>query len=285
VKSASPALVTLLNSGADFQMADLWTLTLSGGSVLRWSGADVPLTANGNTYALGPAIDRGAVSEKIGLEVGTLTMTITANGDDRINGTPIIPFIAKRGLDGANVRLERAFLPDWDSPVTGTLLRFAGRVTSVGEIAGSSVELTISSWMILLNVNMPPNLYQSACLHTVYDSGCGLNPASFAASSGASGTGSQTGFGSGITGHAGDYAQGRIVFTSGANAGIARAVKSNDAAGNFSLISPLPATPAAGDAFTAYKGCDLTMGTCSSRFNNLGRFKGTPFVPQPETSL
>jgi uncharacterized phage protein (TIGR02218 family) len=277
--------VTLLNSGADFQMADLWTLTLSGGSVLRWSGADVPLTANGNTYALGPAIDRGAVSEKIGLEVGTLTMTITANGDDRINGTPIIPFIAKRGLDGANVRLERAFLPDWDSPVTGTLLRFAGRVTSVGEIAGSSVELTVSAWMILLNVNMPPNLYQSACLHTVYDSGCGLNPASFASSSSASGTRSQTGFGSGITGQAGAYAQGRIVFTSGANAGIARAVKSNDAAGNFSLISPLPTTPTVGDAFTAYQGCDLTTGTCSNRFNNLGRFKGTPFVPQPETAL
>jgi hypothetical protein len=143
MKAAAPALVTLLNSGADFQMADLWTLTLSGGSVLRWSGADVPLTANGNVYALGPAIDRGAVSEKIGLEVGTLTMTITAHGDDRVNGTPIIPFIAKRGLDGANVRLERAFLPDWDSPVTGTLLRFAGRVTSIGAIAGSSVEITV----------------------------------------------------------------------------------------------------------------------------------------------
>jgi uncharacterized phage protein (TIGR02218 family) len=95
----------------------------------------------------------------------------------------------------------------------------------------------------------------------------------------------QSAFGSGLTGQAGDYAQGRIVFTSGANAGIARAVKSNDAAGNFNLISPLPAMPAPGDAFTAYKGCDLTMGTCSGRFNNLGRFKGTPFVPQPETAL
>ncbi|WP_404711735.1 DUF2163 domain-containing protein [Sphingomonas sp. MMS24-J13] len=285
MKAASPALATLLDSGADFQMADLWTLTLSGGAVVRWSGADIPLVANGNTYMLGPAIDRGSIAEKIGLEVGTLTMTITANADDRINGTPIIPFIAGRGLDGANVRLERAFLPDWSSAVTGTLLRFAGRVTSVGEIAGSSVELTVSSWMILLNVNMPPNLYQSACLHTVYDAGCALNADSFASAATVSGTPSRTAFASGLTGHNGEFAQGRVKFTSGANTGIARTVKSNDGAGNFMLISPLPAPLAAGDAFTAYKGCDLTSATCTSRFNNIAHFKGTPFCPVPETVL
>lgn len=285
MKAASPALATLLDSGADLQMADLWTLTLSGGVTVHWSGADIPLVANGIPYALGPAIDRGSVSEKIGFEVGTLTMTITANADDLINGTPIIPFIAGRGLDGANVRLERAFLPDWGSPVTGTLLRFAGRVTSVGAIAGSSVELTISSWMILLNVNMPPNLFQSACLHTVYDSGCGLDPAAFALTGAVSGTPTQTAFASGLTGHNGEFAQGRVVFTSGANSGIARTVKANDGTGNFALISPLPALPAPGDAFTAYKGCDLTTGTCASRFNNIAHFKGTPYTPVPETVL
>lgn len=285
MKAASPALATLLDSGADFQMADLWTLTLSGGAVVHWSGADVPLVANGITYPLGPAIDRGSISEKIGFEVGTLTMTITANGDDLINGTPIIPFIAGRGLDGAVVRLDRAFLPDWASPVTGTMLRFAGRVTSVGEIAGSSVEITISSWMILLNVNMPPNLYQTACLHTVYDSGCGLNAGSFASAGSVSTTPSQTAFASGLTGHNGEYAQGRVQFTSGANNGIARTVKSNDGSGNFVLISPLPAPLAAGDTFIAYKGCDLTSATCASRFNNIGRFKGTPYTPVPETVL
>jgi uncharacterized phage protein (TIGR02218 family) len=285
VKAASPALATLLDSGADFQMADLWTLTLSGGAVVRWSGADIPLTANGTPYILGPAIDRGSISEKIGLEVGTLTMTITANVDDRINGTPIIPFIAGRGLDGATVRLERAFLPDWTSPVTGTLLRFAGRVTSVGAIAGSSVELTVSSWMILLNVNVPPNLYQTACLHTVYDSGCGLNADSFASGGTVSSAPSHAAFASNLTGHAGEFAQGRVTFTSGANSGIARTVKSNDTAGNFGLISPLPAPLAAGDSFTAYKGCDLTSATCASRFNNIARFKGTPYCPVPETVL
>ncbi len=285
MKAASAPLVALLDSGADFQMADLWTLTLSGGNVVRWSGADVPIVADGNLYALGPAIDRSAISEKIGFEVGTLTMTITADADDLINGIPIIPFIAGRGLDGATVRLDRAFLPDWSSAVAGTLLRFAGRVTSVGEIGGSSVQVTVSSWMILLNVNMPPNLYQSACLHTVYDAGCALQASAFAFSGAVAGTPTQIAFASGLTGHNGEFAQGRVDFTSGPNNGLSRTVKSNDAAGNFVLISPLPTAPAAGDGFTAYKGCDLTMGTCSGRFNNLIHFKGTPFCPVPETAL
>jgi uncharacterized phage protein (TIGR02218 family) len=285
MKSASPALISLLNSGADFQMADLWTLTLSGGTVIRWSGADVPLVYNGNAYALGPAIDRGAISEKRGVDVQTLTMTIYANGSDTINGSPLIPFIANRGLDGANVRLDRAFLTDWNLPVVGAINRFAGKVTSIGEISGSSVQVTISSWLVLLNVNMPPELYQAGCLHTVYDAGCGLAASSFSATGTVAIGATQTSFSSNLTGHANIYAQGRIQFTSGANTGVIRAVKANDGAGNFTLIGPLPAAPANGDTFLATQGCDLTKATCQTKFANLARFKGTPFVPVPETSL
>jgi uncharacterized phage protein (TIGR02218 family) len=284
MKAASGPLAALLDSGEDFVMADLWTLTLSGGSVVRWSGADVALSANGNVYALGPAIERGSVSEKRGLEVATLEVRITAGAGDMINGVPLIPFITRHGLDGAVVRLDRGFGADWASPLTGTVLRFAGKVTSIGEISGSTAKLTVSSWAILLNVNMPPNLYQAGCLHAVYDAGCGLSAAGFAVSGAVSGTATALTFGSGLSVAAGDYAQGRVVFTSGANSGVARAIKANTTSA-FTLIQPLPAVPAAGDAFTVYPGCDRTMGRCATRFNNLGRFKGTPFVPPPETSL
>lgn len=283
MKAASPALIALLNSGEDFVMADLWTLTLRGGAVVRWSGADIALTANGQSFVRGPAIDRGTVTERVGLEVATLAMKITADAADTINGTPIIPFIRKRGLDGANVRLDRAFAPDWTSPITGTVLRFAGRVTSVDDIKGSTASITVSSWSILLNVNMPSNLYQAACLHSVYDAGCALNPASFAASGSLTGAPTVSSFATTLSPAANDFAQGRIVFTSGANTGVSATVKTNTAGGQFELIRPLPAAPAAGDTFTAYPGCDLTRARCGSRFNNLGRHKATPFVPVPET--
>jgi hypothetical protein len=112
MKAASSDLLALLDSGNDFIMADLWTLTLPGGSVFRWSGADVALSANSNGYALGPVIERGAVSEKRGLEVATLDVSITASAGDLINGAPgggargavIFPFYT--GLAGLRNRGE-----------------------------------------------------------------------------------------------------------------------------------------------------------------------------------
>jgi uncharacterized phage protein (TIGR02218 family) len=285
MKAASSPLITLLNSGADFQSADLWTITLSGGTVVRWSGADVALTSGGQTFALGPLITRGQIAEKRGVEVATLQMTIDAGSSDTINGVSLIQFIAGRGFDGANIRLDRAFFPNWGDPVTGTVLRFSGRVTSIDDISGSTAVVTVSSWTILLNTSVPTNLYSSACLHTVYDTGCNLNPATFASSGTVAGSASVFGFGSSLTGNASRWSQGRVVFTSGVNSGLSVAVKSNDGSGNFVLIQPLPVAPALGDTFTAYPGCDLTQGTCLAKFNNLGRFRGTPYVPTPETAL
>jgi uncharacterized phage protein (TIGR02218 family) len=297
VKSASGPLITLLASG-NFQKADLWTITLRNGTVARWSGADVAVYANGHNDVMGPAIDRGAISEKIGIEVATLEMTINANGDDLIAGVPVIPFIIGRGLDGAQVRLDRAFMADWGVPAAGTVLRFSGRVTSVGEISGSTAKITVSAWTILLNVNMPPHLYQANCLHNVYDAGCTLNPASFSSTGTvAAGVGpvfpattpdtrpTQTTWLSNLTGVPDKFTIGRLTFTSGANAGLARSIRTNAADGTFEIVNPLPVKPSAGDTFTAYWGCDRTSTTCSGKFNNLANFKGVEFVPSPETSI
>lgn len=298
MKSATGPLVTLLNSGTDFEMADLWTITLKNGTVVRWSGADVPLDANGYTFALGPVIERGAISEKVGVEVATLDMTIMATASDLIAGVPVIPFITARGLDGASVKLERAFFPVWGYPVTGTVLRFAGRVTAVPDISGSTVQVTVSAWTVLLNVAMPPHLYQSACIHNVYDAGCTLNPASFSSTGTVqAGVGpvfpattpdtrpTQVSWLSNLTLVPDKFSQGRLTFTSGANAGQKRTIRTNVSDGTFEIVNPLPVKPAAGDTFTAYWGCDRTSTTCSGKFNNLANFKGVEFTPSPETAL
>lgn len=284
MKTATAPLIALLNSGADFQQADVWTITLSGGQVLRYSSIDIDLVVNGNTFSKGPLFKRSSITEKRGLEVSDLAVTIEGDDNDLINGVPIIKFISNRGLDGANVKVDRAFFTDWGQTATGSIVRFAGRVTGVRNVSGLTAEVSVASWSILLNVMMPANLYQAACLHTVYDTGCTLNPASFTASGSCTGTPGVLSFGSSVSATTGDYDQGRLVFTSGANNGLARAIRAN-VGGTFTLVSPLPVAPAAGDTFTVYKGCDLTMGTCLSKFNNLNNFKGTPFVPIPEAAL
>lgn len=292
MKASTPALRALLAS-RQFVEADLWTITLANGDALRWSGADQAVTANGHVFALGPLIERGPISEKIGLEVATIEVTIDAGASDLIGGMALVPFIVARGLDGASLRLDRAFRPDWSSPVVGTVLRFSGRVTSIGEIAGSSAKITASSWLVLLNLNMPPHLYQAACIHNVYDTGCALNPANFSANGqvmpGVAGPPdtrpSQTTWLSSLNNQQDRFTQGRLTFTSGANAGQKRSVRANASDGTFEIINPLPYRPVAGDRFTAYWGCDRTSATCSGKFNNLVHFKGTEFVPAPETVL
>ena len=47
MKEASPGLIALLSSTNQFIMADLYTITLVGGSVLRYSAAATALFANG----------------------------------------------------------------------------------------------------------------------------------------------------------------------------------------------------------------------------------------------
>lgn len=284
MKAATGPLISLLGSG-QFVRADLWTLTLNGGGVVRWTSHDGPLSFGGNTFALGPMITRGTISEKVGVEVATLDLTINANADDLINGTALIPFIAKRGLDGATLKLERAYAPDWSHSILGTVIRFAGKITSIGSITGMTVSLTVSSWLVLLNSNMPRNQCQAGCLRTLYDAGCGVNPVTYSNTGTVTVAGTQGFTASGLSATNGYYSQGRIVFLTGANAGISRTVKTSLGNGAITLIQPLPANAAIGDTFTAYAGCDLALATCIAKFSNRARFKGTPFVPVTTTSL
>lgn len=283
MKTASSELVALLNSGV-FVRADLWTITLNGGGVVRWTGHDQDIFANGQWFFSGPNITRGSIGEKRGVEVAELQVTIDAIDSDTINGVPVIRFISQHGMDGASIKLERAYAPNWANAVTGTVIRFAGKVTSVDPIIGGTAELTVSSWLVLLNTNMPRNHFQVGCMRTLYDTGCGVNPASFSAS-GTVSTGGAGFFGSDLTGVEGRYSQGRVLFTSGPNTGISRTVKFNASDGTFLLVRTLPAPAETSDTFTAYAGCDLAKATCEAKFSNLARFKGTPFVPVPTTAL
>jgi hypothetical protein len=40
---------------------------------------------------------------------------------------------------------------------------------------------------------------------------------------------------------------------------------------------------ASGATFTVRAGCDKTQGTCTTKFSNLARFRGMPYIPVAET--
>lgn len=287
MKQASPELIALLNSG-QFEKADLYTLTLRGGQVLRFTNADKDLSWMGNDFPMGIIVDRGRIQDVMGLDTSTLELTLSVSSSDivdqfTINGVPLIQFISRKGLDGANLKLEQAFMASWETPIVGTVIRFAGRLNSVPQVEGLSAQLTISSWALLLNANYPVEVYQEGCMWTVYNKGCGLDEEDFTYNL-TTVSGSDRDTVVVATGGGANFQQGRIRFTSGANNGLSRTVKSSTST-TFEIIPPLPFAPTSGDTFKASYGCDLSHSTCKNRFNNLARNKSTPFVPVPETSL
>jgi uncharacterized phage protein (TIGR02218 family) len=289
MKSASPALTDFLLTSQSYVRADLYTITLAGGGVLRYCGADTPIAANGQTYPLGPPIQDGGGKSQRGVVVSTVDITVLADDRHTVGGVQFLDFVEDLGLDGAAIRIDRAFAASWADmarlgPV-GSYIRFSGRFSEARALGQTGVVITASSWLDLLSVNLPCDVYQSSCLNSLGDAKCAISLAAYAVAGVVAGAVSLTTLGSALTQAADYFALGKLIFTSGANSGLARTIKAYDGAGNFILIAPLPNAPQPGDGFDAYPGCDLSMATCQGRFANLARFRGQPFIPAPSTGL
>jgi uncharacterized phage protein (TIGR02218 family) len=280
-------LVTWLQSATEIRMADLYTITLKNGTALRYTSWDTNLTVLGNTFLTGPPnIARSAIEEKLGMDVATLEVTIEASLTDVMNGVPILQAIGQGLFDGAAFRIDRLFM-DSASTQIGTVVRFSGFIGALDELTRSSAKLSVNAGTAYLSMQLPAVILQPGCTNTLFDARCGLNKASFAeanvvqAGSTVNKLLSLSGKGDGY------YDNGQIAFTSGANAGLVKAVKTYFGAPNqlFTFNSPLPFVPSAGDAFTAYPGCDKTQATCTNKFSNLVNFEGFPYVPAPETAI
>ena len=108
MKPASPALIALLASSNHFIMADLYTITLVGGSVLRYSAAPSALSANGYVFVLGPKFERSKTKVVIGTQVDELEVKIYPEPTDLIGDVSFLQAAWQGQLDGALLQLERA---------------------------------------------------------------------------------------------------------------------------------------------------------------------------------
>ncbi len=307
-ETSTGALVALLATRA-FVWADLYTITLATGVVLRLASGDSDWAYAGNTWSHGgPFIehpDRKPTAHwKVGLDVDTWQFSVIPRAVDPISGvaypdtigsTPWLAAARAGALDGAVVQVDRAYLPAWPAyprPLalapTGVVNIFTGRVAAI-DVDRSAVMISLNSHLELLDQNMPRNLYQAGCGRTLFDAGCSLVAATYAANLTVnSGSTSSVLLATAATpAGSGTYALGRVVFTAGLNVGFTRAIRSmSSAAGvlTLGLIAPMPFAIAAGDTFTAYPGCDKQMATCTT-WGNLANFGGQPYIPSPETAV
>lgn len=291
MKPTSRALISYLNNArgnADVPLifADIFTFTLMSGLILCYTNVDVSFAYNGATYlANSVRVDGLKYTAKTGLEVDQQQITVAALATDTISGgAPFLQALRDGSFDGCEIQRSRVFFSDTiGGTAIGHVLLFKGRLGVVNEIGRTTAKLTVNSDLVLLDIDMPRNIYQPTCLHTLYDSGCTLVKNAFGTAGvvRAGSTASTINW----TGASLNFQQGSITFTAGVNTGATATVGSVVAGTSLTLVYPLESVPAAGDTFTVYFGCDHTPGTCQSKFNNLANFRGFPYVPPPQMAI
>ena len=283
MRAMSTALLNFLNSTTQLVTVDLYTFELRNGVTLRYCDASNDTTYGGFTYLAAPAgLTRSKIRWVVGTEVDSLDIVFQSDSSIVVNGTPLLAAAVLGLFDNARVTLQRLFMSDWSTPVD-VLLLFQG-ATAPAELLRDAVHLTVKSDLDKLNVMIPPNLFQSSCMHSLYDSGCTVKAATYRVSGTASSVNSNGGIVTTLSTADNYFQMGAIKFTSGANVGLTRTVKTY-AGGVVTPTKAFPYAIANGDAFTITPGCDKTMnGDCRNKYNNLSNFKGFPFIPVPETA-
>jgi Phage conserved hypothetical protein BR0599/Uncharacterized conserved protein (DUF2163) len=243
----------------------------------------------------GPLCIRDTVKHKRGVEVDELTLTVIASQSNLVLGSMGWPQAAASGvLDGAQFSLDFAF---WSLPVainaspSGFMNWFSGYVDEIPSVDPPNIELLIKSDLGKLTMPWPRNYYQASCVNTLFDQACGANPATYAQNGSVTTVNVDGSFVMNFTNVAGYWAMGTIYWTKGANAGLGRSIKNSSSGtpgGTIWLYEPLPNSISIGDTFTIYPGCDKTLSGGCNKFwgtNSVLHFRGTPFVPPPDTSL
>jgi uncharacterized phage protein (TIGR02218 family) len=284
MKAASPELIALLSGAGQFVMADLYTITLVGGSVLRYSAAPTALSANGYTFPLGPKFERSKTKVVIGTQVDELEVRIYIEPTDLVGGVPFLQAAWQGQLDGALLQLERAFMPSYGDTSPGTVVLFTGRISDI-ECTRTGVDLKCRSHLELLNIQMPRRLWQASCTHAFGDAMCQFDRSSMQAMFPAGSGSTPVQIATSVTPSPPSlYIQGSLIGVTGANTGSSRSVANMVGGWIYVKLAFLsPVSP--GDQFQLLPGCDRTLSTCTNVFNNAIHFGGFPNIPTPETAV
>jgi uncharacterized phage protein (TIGR02218 family) len=280
MKTASAALIAYLNAGTQFIMADLYTFTVPGQSILYYTNADSDITYNGNVFKAF-LIARTRTRVSVGVEVDAMEITINPSPNDTIALIPWTTAARYGMLDGSSVKLEKLYMPTFGDSSLGAINMFQGRISDIN-IGRTEVRMQVKSELELLNTMMPRDFYQSSCLNSLFDNGCTLSKSNFAYG-GTIGVANLLQMTTNIANAAGFFDLGTVLFNSGPNLGTRRSIRSYSG-GVFIFSLPLTVAPLAGSSFIAYPGCDKLKTTCESKFNNVINFRGYPFIPDPEVA-
>jgi uncharacterized phage protein (TIGR02218 family) len=274
VRSISPALQAKLDGGVT-TLARCWIIRRRDGVVMGFTDHDEDLTVTGTLCHAGTGLTGSEATARLGLQVdgseiaGALAADSLAESD-----------LAAGRYDAAGIEVH---LVDWSEPSLNMLLAKG----ELGEVRreGAAFSAELRSLSARLNEESG-RLYTATCSADLGDARCTVdltNPAFYGSGTVISVAGTSAFRASGLDGFAdGLFTAGKLMFTSGANAGFAVEVKTHRVALDGVLIELWQRPPESivlSDAFTVTAGCDKRFATCRDRFANGENFRGFPHIP------
>lgn len=274
MRSLSQAMQDKLASGVT-TFARCWLLERTDAVKFGFTDHDRDLAFDGATYEAMSGVDPTEVNQTLGLAVDTMEVA-GALQSEKINENDLAAGL----YDNAKLTL---FLVDWTDVSIRDVI-FAG---SIGEVSRGRVHFQAEMRGLAHALNQERGrVYTRGCDADLGDARCGidLDAPQF------KGTGTVTAAQSNRSFAAssldafidGWFKGGRLVWTSGQNAGAAIEVKfhaNNGQTVRFELWETVPFNIEAGDTFTVTAGCDKSLETCRDRFNNVANFRGFPNIP------
>jgi uncharacterized phage protein (TIGR02218 family) len=258
-----------------------WRVERKDGTVLGFTDHDRDLLIEGVTYKAATGFTATAIEDQLGLAVSNLDV------DGALSSAAITEDDLSAGLyDDAAVVIMRV---NWQDTSQRVILRsgFLGQVTR-GE-AAFSAELRGLAARLDQNAG---RVFQRSCAWELGDARCQIDlgaPEHHGNGTVESVIGNFDFTASGIDAFAsGVFSRGKIVWTTGDNAGLAIEVKSHSQGSpnsRLSLFLPMPRPITVGDTFAITAGCDKQFATCRDRFANVANFGGFPHMPGNDFAL
>jgi hypothetical protein len=210
MKTISAALQAFLVAPpqSGMQRADLVTITLPNSQVLNIvAGYGGDIVYGGTRYYCSKygAYERGPFTNKASFTPSADSMELTALIKETFlfpgTTTPLMQVVNSGVLSGSTVFIQTLFWPagiKYDQTFTlaanlnvgwaggstsgvamGSMVLTLGQLGAVKPAGRSKVVCEIFDLTYILNRRVPPLAIQSACNHTVFDAGCGLNVSNF----------------------------------------------------------------------------------------------------------
>jgi uncharacterized phage protein (TIGR02218 family) len=254
-----------LDGGAT-TLCHCWKVTRTSAAPMGFTDHDQALTFDGVTYEAASGFEATAIENGLGLAVpnqdisGALSSAAISEND-----------LAAGRYDGAEVEIWRV---NW-SDISQRALVAKGEI---GEVRRDAVGFTAELRGVAHKLNAAQGRhYQFACDADLGDARCKVD----LTASAFKGVGTVAAAqdrrrltASGL----GSFADGRLRWTTGANAALSQTVKSH-AGASLELWEAMPFAIAPGDAFTVTAGCDKRFATCKDKFANGVNFRGNPLMP------